>query len=434
MAVVISEGLPVRIWVNGELTYNETVTPNVNSEIFHQRFTNYDEIRMQIQDADLSKNYVLLINDKYENTLQSLNFVRVDKVLTAYFTAALYDLNETYIQLKISELDASSESDVLEIGRTEEGDPTSGGEISDQLTETGTAYDPWYTVATYWLYTDIGVSFQRSTAVKTQGVLVGSSGTTTLELHAQIMGTFLGPPSHPVDQEDIMNIHFEFYSGGILQGEFVYLNKFADKDVSFGDTYYHIVKSFNHAFNYDQIQIWAEFNGTPVDVDRLFLEIFYLKVNDAVLTVGATIGRSDLIHITDLAEEDTLMKYKDRRSFAGLFYDDDSLYFTVRVPGRFYHGRPTKAQSEIDLEDKNIVTGTSVSKQTLLEIDHVPYYFHDMINLFLAHSSGSLNLKGVDWISRDSYELVTDELPNDYPLRPATTYLTRKNYNKRNIS
>lgn len=166
-------------------------------------------------------------------------------------------------------------------------------------------------------------------------------------------------------------------------------------------------------------------NGLCEETKRLYI------INPST---EAVVAYSDLIRFSEYIAENIFIQYKSIKNFAGIIYDENSEYFSIRIPGVFFHERNPTDQKSLQLSNSRIVNTSSVlKKQKLFEIQDCPYYMHTKIQLILQHAvSGSVVINGVEWKIEEPYE-IDDSRPDTYPMRSATTYLTRKNYLKRNV-
>jgi hypothetical protein len=106
----------------------------------------------------------------------------------------------------------------------------------------------------------------------------------------------------------------------------------------------------------------------------------------------------------------------------------------MRIPGVFFHQRNPTEQKSIPISNsRGINTSSVLRKQKRFDIQDAPDYMHTKIQLIFQHAvSGSLLINGVEWTNEEAYEQ-DDSGPDSYPLKRAKTYLTRKNYVKRNV-
>lgn len=143
------------------------------------------------------------------------------------------------------------------------------------------------------------------------------------------------------------------------------------------------------------------------------------------------IAKSDCLHIKESHAGTQLIEYYNGRNFAGLIYEDLSPTpsFSLRVPAVFYHKRFPQESRAIERTSSTIVTSSKLKKQRLLQVEHVPQYFHEKIILALSHHS--VEIDGKQWKKEEGYEM--DEGNPHYPLKKATVYLTEKNFLARNV-
>lgn len=149
---------------------------------------------------------------------------------------------------------------------------------------------------------------------------------------------------------------------------------------------------------------------------------------------GTAIYKSDFIKYRSLITENTFIRYKSSKNFAGIVYPNDDTYFNIRIPGVFFHQRFPTEQKGIELSNsREINTGSVLKLQKLLAVQDCPYYLHNKLILILQHAiSGSLVINNVEWTVEEAYT-VDDNSDPMYELRRASVYLTRRNYVDRNV-
>lgn len=149
---------------------------------------------------------------------------------------------------------------------------------------------------------------------------------------------------------------------------------------------------------------------------------------------GSNLYQSDFIKFSEFIAENTFIRYKSSKNFAGIVYPNDDTYFNIRIPGVFYHQRFPTEQKGIELSNsREINTGSLLKLQKLLGIQDAPYYIHNKLILILQHAvSGSLVINNVEWTVEEAYTVDESSDPM-YELRRASIYLTRRNYVDRNV-
>lgn len=160
------------------------------------------------------------------------------------------------------------------------------------------------------------------------------------------------------------------------------------------------------------------------------------SVRFELLKNGVLDWKSDIIKFSTTPRKGTLIAYKGYKNFDGIYYNESSDYRYIWIPGVFFHQRNPTEQKSIELSNSRLInTASALRKQKMLSISDTTDYMHTKIQSILAHAAiGSLQIQEVEWSVEEDYEL-TQRSPNgvdSYPLKPAKTYLTRRNYVKRN--
>ena len=190
----------------------------------------------------------------------------------------------------------------------------------------------------------------------------------------------------------------------------------------------HISQTFNLTDIPDELIISVLANvpsGGMYTVPQSSVKMFILP--------GTVVAKSDPIKFSSDITENTLIRYKSEIDFEGLVYPGDGNYFSIRVPGAFYHQSfPTTVKSVDIGNSREINTASLQFRAKELDIQDCPYFMHDKILLVLQHAiSGSVVINNVEWSFDNSYDLVDDDPM--YIFRRASTKLVRRNRVTRNI-
>lgn len=150
-------------------------------------------------------------------------------------------------------------------------------------------------------------------------------------------------------------------------------------------------------------------------------------------SAGINIYKSEFVRYSSDIAENTLIRYKSFKNFAGIVYPNDGTYFSIRIPGVFYHQRFPTEQKGIELSNsREINTGSVLKLQKLLSIQDAPYYIHNKLILILQHAvSGSVVINNVEWTVEETYTLEDGDPMHE--MRQANIFLTRRNYVDRNV-
>jgi hypothetical protein len=179
--------------------------------------------------------------------------------------------------------------------------------------------------------------------------------------------------------------------------------------------------SLDQAVN--KVRLYATSSGSVQNIE--------LQVNEFGIGPAAALAKTDCLDIKESHACTELFEYSNQRDFAGLAYSEISpnSTFYLRIPCRFFHERFPEEDEAMELLNTNLVTSSQIKTQRLLEIPHVPYYFHKKIQLVLKHRSVYNN--DTRWVKEEKYEIL--EGRKDWPLKAATCYLTQHNSVQRNI-
>jgi hypothetical protein len=167
--------------------------------------------------------------------------------------------------------------------------------------------------------------------------------------------------------------------------------------------------------------------------DGLFVAVAASGTGDRVMTLeaGYATALSDCIDIRTSHECTKLITYSNSKDFDGVEYDTSpGLEFYLRVPAVFFLERYPQEQENAELSTADYVRlRNEIKAQKLFDVGYVPYYLHRKLQLVFAHDI--IEIDGKNWLRQEEYEI--NEGNKRYPLKPATTWLTDKNYIKRNI-
>jgi len=141
--------------------------------------------------------------------------------------------------------------------------------------------------------------------------------------------------------------------------------------------------------------------------------------------------QSDCQDIRDDQPNTILANYSNHRNVFGLVYSVSSPEptFNLRIPAIFFHQRFPKEEEVMQLSNSLISQNSVVRKQRLLDIDYVPYYFHEKLNLILQHQF--VTIFNREWVTQEAYEI--PEGDRRWPAKKGKIYLTEKDFVMRNV-
>lgn len=145
---------------------------------------------------------------------------------------------------------------------------------------------------------------------------------------------------------------------------------------------------------------------------------------------GSDIAKSDCLDI-GTHRSSILINYRNHRNFAGLVYQDISpeFEFELRVPAIFYHQKFPDEDETMELSTSLVNLNGNLRKQRFMDIDYVPYYFHEKLKLVLKHQF--ITIFDKEWIKQEAYEIV--EGNKRWPIKKASIWLSEKEYIHRNV-
>lgn len=167
---------------------------------------------------------------------------------------------------------------------------------------------------------------------------------------------------------------------------------------------------------------------SEVSPDLCDQKLQFVIIND---TTSTEIAKSDCQDIQTDHPETILINYSNHRNVFGLVYSDISpeVNFDIRIPAIFFHQRFPKEEEVFVLSTSLVSANSVVRKQRLLDVDYVPYYFHEKINLVLQHQFVTIYNK--EWVTQEGYEIV--EGSRLWPVKKGKIYLTEKDFVMRNV-
>lgn len=157
--------------------------------------------------------------------------------------------------------------------------------------------------------------------------------------------------------------------------------------------------------------------------------IQFVAVN--VTQSNVDVYKTDCQDIRTEHPETILVNYRNHRNVFGLVYEDISpeIDFNLRVPAIFFHQRFPKEEETFLLSTSMVSANSVVRKQRLLDVDYVPYYFHEKINLVLQHQF--VTIYNREWVTQEGYEIV--EGNRLWPVKKGKIFLSEKDFVMRNV-
>lgn len=386
----ISDALPVQFWLVGCATYNEHIADGVHHKCWCAPWECDDVIKVQFKD-DPSQNFSLVIYDEDGNEIDSISIEET--------SVGVYELD--YIPSEASP-GVCDEKIQLKIRREAGFQGVSLPGLSTFVNDGG-AGNPWTLgsnpsvsgglgASSEFLYADFafiaGVQYKISISYN---VNVNTLG----QLYVIIQdGSFVTQSS-----------------GGVVLGD---AGTFSETDI-------------------------VIFTATASTTRIAFDVDFDLGATITILSLTATrsigsdelVAKSDCLYITQNQEDTILLTYSNHRNFAGLVYESVSPEneFYIRIPAIFFHQRFPEEDETMELSTSLVTLNGTLRKQRLLDVDYVPYYFHEKLKLILKHQI--LEVYGRQWVKQEGYEIVEGD--RRWPVKKAKCYLSEKDFVHRNI-
>lgn len=143
------------------------------------------------------------------------------------------------------------------------------------------------------------------------------------------------------------------------------------------------------------------------------------------------VAQSDCQDIRTTQPDTILINYRNHRNIFGLVYADvtPETEFNLRIPAIFFHQRFPKEEETMMLSTSVQSLNSVVRRQRLLDVDYVPYYFHEKINLVLQHQF--VTIINREWVTQEAYEIV--EGNRMWPVKKGKIYLSEKDFVMRNV-
>lgn len=162
---------------------------------------------------------------------------------------------------------------------------------------------------------------------------------------------------------------------------------------------------------------------------------YQIQIQQEAGSPDTPILKSDCLDVKTSHDCTNLITYRNTTNFAGLNYASASpeTTFSVRVKSVFFHEEPFDESEDHELSSDTMVQiWAKLERKKQLEIDFIPYYFHEKLRLILSHQEVEVN--GTDYIKKkeDPYTIVRTGNKR-YPLQRGNVLLTDKNFIKRNL-
>lgn len=400
--MTLSDALPVQFWQSGCKTYNETVPKGVHEKCFCAPWNCDDEIRIQFkEDLSPDADYYLLVKDSNSEYLANLIFSEISAgIHSRSFSPETEGICDDVISLEIAD-----DADIQRMLAPSSWD------------DAGNAFDSKGASTFSHACTSGGANASANTplTIPATNERTGTANKVVINYTVTVTGTWTGG-AIPI----FVGITADDAGGTVSTGDLTV----AEKTISANGTY-----------TYKEI-LTLSADCTELEID-LVKQISSGTAN-VVITVEVDtplyadpLAYSDCLDVKLSHDETDLIYYSNARNFAGLVHSDISpdASFNIRVPCRFFHEVFPEEDEAIELTSSIITTSGQLKSQKLLEVQHVPYYFHKKLQLILKHQT--LTINEVSYQKEEKYEI--DPGSKRWPLKKATCLLTEKNSVLRNV-
>lgn len=402
--MTFSDALPVQFWQTGCDTYNQTVPKGVHEKCWCAPWLCDDQIRIQFQE-DLSPDadYYLLVKDSNSEYLADLIFSEISAgIHSRSFSPETEGICDELISFEIAD-----ENDISRMLAP-----------SSWTNNPSIPFDALGATTFTHACTSAGTNANAdmTLAVPAINERTGSANKIVINYTVVVTGTWTGgaiPIFVAFTADDALGSNV---SSGYLTT--------AEKTISANGTYtYKEILTLSADCVEIEVDLIKQINSGTANV------VITVEVDTPLY--AAPLAYSDCLDVKLAHDETELIEYSNARNFAGLIHSDISpdATFNIRVPCRFFHEVFPEEDEAIELTSSVITTSGQLKSQKLLEVQHVPYYFHKKLQLILKHQT--LTINGTDYQKEEKYEI--NQGNKQWPLKSATCLLTEKNSVLRNV-
>lgn len=389
--MLISDALPVQFWLIGCATFNEHEAAGVFHRCFCAPWECNDDIKVQFTD-DPSQNFSLEVYNSEGGLLGSVDF---EEAYIGVYEATLNlgqdspDVCDQLIQLKIKR-DQGLQGVSL---------PSLSG-----YANTGGAGDPW-------------------SLSSTPSIATTFFGTTSEGLYADyafIPGVTYNLTANFTNTNSTLGLLTLAATDGLNVVQFSQTTSGGSAGANISDTL-----SFVATSDTTRILISLNFSGSS-NTTTITAVTGQRSIGDSEI-----VAQTDCLDIRQNHEESILLTYSNHRNYAGLNYSGTSpqTEFQIRIPSVFFHQRFPEEDETMELSSELVTLNSTLRKQRLLDIDYIPYYFHEKLKLILKHQI--LTVFNRQWVKQEAYEIT--EGNRQHPLKKGKVWLSEKEFVHRNI-
>lgn len=388
--MTFSDALPVQWWLANCSTYNQHEAAGVHHKCFFHPWECSDEIKTQFLD-DAGQNYTLLVLDEDEDVIDELDVDEISSgVYYIAYTPAIASpgVCDEKIQLQMRK-NAGSQGISL---------PTLAG-----WANSGGAGDPW----------TLGAS---------PSIVIDFAGTTSEILFVDF--AFIVGVSY--------SITVNFTSTANLIGLFTIRALDSSNNTIFSESTSGVGSGSNVS---DTLTFTATSSTTRIGISLTLALAGTITINSTIATrsVGSevVVANTDWLDVRLDHPSTVLLTYTNHRNFAGINYESSSPDndLSIRIPAIFFHQRFPEEDEVMELSDSLLTLNGTLKKQRRLDVDYVPYYFHEKIKLILKHQF--ISMLDRYWVKEEGYEIAEGD--RKWPIKTARCWLSEKDFVHRNI-
>lgn len=408
--MIISDANPVQFWAVDEDTYNEMAVCSIEPVFWCQRFEADDEITTQVKDSPITR--LLITNPDFNGNITGWDGAYALPASSAAETwsydgvsgGALVVATLNYISTRGLKQSITKRSSNDQYAYRVQGSITCSSYPSNVVLLINE-----YTAAGVFLHqTQIFSSGVNGSFDVSGSITRPNLGFIALQFVQAGGASAIASASLIVTRADFSGLVYRDLAMDIYDSEDVLINSEDFSQVGTG--------------------IFQEsFTPTSFGIDSGEIT---LKIRDKF--DDSIIATSDCVDVKGFHCCTTLIQFSNSGPFDDLDFNpaSPSLDFFLRVPAIFFEEEFPDEYESIDLSNSEMVQLTSeVRHKKLLDVDFMPFYMIEKLQLVLAHDN--VVIDGKNWIKGDG---MTKEPGNKrYPLRKTKFLLTDKSFIKRNV-
>lgn len=388
--IAISNSLPVRFWLNGVLTFNETLYSGIVPQCFRQMWECADTIKVQFTDStDLF----------YDLVSYDINGVQTSRTAFIEVSTGIYELNfvpSDNASCKLTQLKIEQYQNFIL-------NPNFDTDLS-HWTNSGAGID-WV-----WGGAGGGSAIVPGLAAGTpvsKDLICDSFALKPIGRYKSRLLTFM------IAAAKSALIEVKIYNAGVFVQTIHSVTQAAIAPTIDDVT-------FNAVAPFDRIRM---------TVTRISGTSFNCYVSVSTVQALTVIAKSDYLDIQTEHPDTRLIQASNKNVFDGLDFSHDQV-FGIRVWSKFYLGKSIQVSAGEDLTDGEIVIlSNSEKNQRFFEAEQAPEYFHQIVASLL--SCNTVKIDGDYWSKEEVYEY--NQMDERYPFYLGKCWLTKQGSYKTNV-